>query len=265
MQIGLVECYARFCRYRKAAEDSGSLDLSDIGFIYPSTLLPAIGLLSHQIGFVPPQDASIAKYVETARKGKAIGTVCPIVELPKESDKYGQIIQNLYEIHLNNGRNCGGANAFKYAVGELTDNIYQHSRFCHAFVMGQSYPRMNFTEICIMDDGKSIPGTFSEHGLAFENDANAVVGAIRGASTKQKEEGRGMGLGSTMNLIVHGLGGEIFIASRKGAVFLSIGKKQIYTLPDDLRFDGTLVSFRIPYTKEPFEQYLKYVEKHIEI
>lgn len=265
MQSELVESYARFCRYRKTAKESGCLDLSDIGFVYPTTLLPTISLLSHNKKFNPPKDKSVARYIETASNGKANGTVCPIVELPDEPEKYGQIIQNLYSIHLNDGRNCGGANAFKYSVGELTDNIYQHSKFCHAFVMGQSYPRMGFTEICILDDGKSIPGAFSEHGMAFNCDSDAVVEAIRGASTKNKEEGRGMGLGSTLNLIVHGLNGEVFIASRNGAIFLGVGKKQIYTLPDEMRFDGTLASFRIPYTKEPIEQYLQYVEKHIEI
>ena len=265
MQPDLVEHYLSFCRYRKYAEETGQLDLSDAGFLFPTTLLPTANLLRSEAELTPPLSGSVAKYFEAVRKGKATGTMCPIAQIPKDSAKYDEILRNLYRTHLNDGKNCGGANAFKYAVGEMTDNIYQHSDFCNAYVMGQSYPHKHFTDICIIDDGKTIPGVFSEAGIKFSNGCDAITKAISGTSTKLSE-GRGMGLGSTLNLIVNGLSGSVLIASGLGAVYVSKKTKLPYDLSPtpELKYNGTLVAFRIPYNSQNVD-YTKYIEKRLEV
>ncbi|NOQ55959.1 MAG: ATP-binding protein, partial [Nanohaloarchaea archaeon] len=127
---------------------------------------------------------------------------------------------------------------------ELVDNIYQHSDFKNALVMAQRYENKKFTEICFFDDGITIKGSFLKNGIKF-NDTEAIIQALKGVSSKNKE--RGYGLSSNLNLFINGLGGEVLIISGIGAIYWSKTAQKIYKLPDIYKLKGTLISIRIPY------------------
>lgn len=125
--------------------------------------------------------------------------------------------------------------------------------------MGQSYNSRAYTEICFFDDGKSIPGVFASHDFHYPSDCEAIIAAINGTSTK-KDEGRGMGLGSSVNLLTNGLNGQVLIVSRKGLVYLDGSDKEclmktLYELEESLSHQGTMIAVRIPFPSGKIDPY----------
>jgi len=246
---GLVRCYLDYHRHRLHNEQTGTIDLSDVTFLHPSTLLPLKYYSKNTKPapkIIPPNDSNVANYLNLAMGQRSWSTGCPCVEITKKSEKVEKDLNNFFDRHFEHGKKCGGQNAFKTLIGELVDNVQQHSNFSKAYVVGQIYKKKGFTELCILDNGKSIPGSFKEHKKPFKNDVGAIIQAINGVSTKIEEE-RGTGLGYVSNLITKGLCGEAFISSGKGFVYL--GKNKRFFLFNDSRiyYKGTIVALRMPY------------------
>jgi hypothetical protein len=179
-------------------------------------------------------------------------TGCPYVEITHKDKVVEKNLNDFIVKHFENGEPCGGQNAFKLLIGELVDNVAEHSQFSKAYVEGQIYQKKGFTELCILDDGISIPGAFKANGKPSENDADAIIQAIRGVSTKPDGE-RGTGLGFVSNLITAGLCGEAVISSGKG--FLYMGKDHDGLIFNDPRIfhQGTIIGLRMPYTAKKVE------------
>lgn len=113
-------------------------------------------------------------------------------------------------------------NLVLYLLGELIDNINQHSQYSKGFILLDYNKSSRKTHIIIFDNGISIPKTFQNNKIQFEDDTQAIKMAIKGKSTK-KEEGRGYGLSSSANIIEKGLKGKISIISRKGIYSSDVG------------------------------------------
>lgn len=110
---------------------------------------------------------------------------------------------------------------YTYVIGELMDNIYQHSEFTYASVMAQKYGKKGFIELCFFDNGITIPGSFAKHGKAYPKDghAKAIYDAISGKST-EADVGRGFGLSTNVDMF-RDIGGEVLIVSGNGAVYVN--------------------------------------------
>ena len=91
-------------------------------------------------------------------------------------------------------------------------------------------------------DARSL--NFEEVVLGFAED-EALQEAVNGLSTKSKE--RGYGLSSNLTLFTKGLHGEIFIVSRKGALYIQKNQQKLYKLQGIHALEGTLISVRIPF------------------
>ena len=111
--------------------------------------------------------------------------------------------------------------------------------------MAQKYINKRFVEISILDDGISIPGCFEKHDASFSDDCIAIASAINGKSTK--DDGRGFGLGSSVKLYVGGLGGELLLVSRNGALYKNRDTELSYNTGIAYQLHGTLISVRVPY------------------
>jgi hypothetical protein len=176
-----------------------------------------------------------------------VSTYIPITYLPKEQKEAVRVINQLQKWH-NNGVYYGGINAFNFLIGELIDNIYQHSEFTNASIMAQRYEKKGFSEISIFDDGVSIPTCFERHGLYSSHDSIAIQKAVNGLSTK--DQTRGYGLTSSINLYVNGVGGSLLLISRNGAIYIKgdgHNDGNLYNLSGKYGLKGTLITFRIPY------------------
>ena len=245
--------YMRFCEYRNRALASGKLDLSGCNWIYPTTLLPLSVFIKEsqkKVVVCWPSDEKVHRYFSTilgAKKDLKEKTYLPVVELPHKEGDADEMMKKLYELHAD-GKEYGGESAFKYVIGELMDNIYQHSCFDNAFVMAQRYSNKHFAEICLFDDGITIPGSLKKAGAVFGPDEHhfAIANAINGLSAKSSIE-RGFGLGSDIKLVTKGLKGEFLVVSGFGAVYVGKDGLKLFKLQEPHSLRGTLVSIRFAY------------------
>lgn len=237
-------------------EGSEIIDLTDHGFFYPTSLLPILSFIKKN-SLKAVLQPNVHGYVSTIINPSKSTTksYLPFRELrPHNTTARAEAVEDFCKL-IN--YSYGGMPAVDYLVYELTDNIYRHSDFEQAFIMAQTYPTKNFTEICFFDDGISIPGNFSRCGLKFEDDADAIQKALEGTSTQGEFNHRGWSLNDILNMFTKDSNGELFIASREGAIYLSNVESNLYPLKDKYRIDGTLVSIRIPKVNIDIKPYIR--------
>lgn len=259
-----IKEYLQFCEFKNKAKNN-ELDLSCCGWFFPTQLLP-LGVFikeNKNIKIIPPKSKSVSVYLSTIRENKISEgkSYLPIMQLPSSESFVNESLKEFYKSN-NLSKEYGGESAFKYTVGELVDNVYQHSGFKNAFVMAQSYQKKGFIEICFCDDGITIPGSLKKAGLVFGKDEHdkAIAEAINGLSAKKDKE-RGFGLWSNLNLVSKGLNGEFLVISGGGAVFVNKLGQKLFKLQTPNYFNGTLVSIRVRNQSKEVNLY-DFVEPH---
>lgn len=262
----LIQQYLRFCAYRKKARENCCINLSEAKWFYPSSLLPLGCFLKENLEnmeYTPPLDSAVRRYVEIMMGGPYKSacdlSYCPLIEFSKATKEPEKKLEPIYkEIYWSV---CGGRSAFTYMIGELFTNVFEHSEFELAYVMAQSYSKKRFVEICVFDNGITIPGSFRKSGRNIAPDTQAIINALKGETTKEEGE-RGFGLGSSTSIATDPLKGEALIVSGLGLVYMK--HKSIPQLwlskSEDLALKGTLIAIRIPFTDETVET-TKYVQK----
>ncbi len=256
--------YASQLRASDKFQSSNEVDLCDQSLLYPTTLLPLLNFIQEnkkQAKCIHSQNTIMAQVSSKFQKEEKLelpneGTYAVKLTRKKESI---ESLDTLYKLR-DKECECGGENTFKLLVGELVDNIYQHSEFTNAFVMGQKYQEKRFVELCFFDNGISIPGSYKKQGFEFK-DPEAIMQASRGFSTKGEDRGRG--LPYAIGVVTRGLGGEILIASGKAALYKSpnmrpIGADLTFEFVKEPPFRGTIISIRIPFSTKVID-YTKFV------
>ena len=148
----------------------------------------------------------------------------------------------------------------KFVFHELIANIYDHSKFENAYVMGMKDE--DYYEFSFLDEGITIPQSLKKTKYPIKNDCDAIIKAINGLSSKN-ELGyveRGTGLNNTINIGTSGSSGEVLIVS--GCALIHITDEQVIAreIPKDC-IDGTLVSLRMNLnSKIDIYKYLKQVK-----
>lgn len=252
----LVREYAEYCELKKTYVTSGKVDMSSVDFVYPTTLLPLCGLIAdNPESYVEPAADAPRRHIAAVRGPS--GQVLPGVSLaniPRESSEINDPLQAIYDMEAKM-QHGSIQSAFAYAVNELVSNIYEHSRFKRAMVLGQRYDAKGFMDISFFDDGITIPSTLRRKGLSGRS--GMIRRALNGASVKG---GRGYGLRTTSELITRGLRSSFFIASGEEAVY-GIGGGGIlpYRLREEAVMQGTLITVRMPLDLPPVNIY-RYLE-----
>jgi hypothetical protein len=249
--------YLRFAKLREQTHSTGCLDLSSIKFLYPTTLLPlslAMKKSFKGLAYVPPHDPNVQSYLHLMELGAGFDslnkqTYLPVVSLPRREQDSHSILDRIYQL----GGDIGGKDAFRYLVGELTDNIYQHSMFENALIMAQQYRKMSELHLCIIDDGITIGGSLRQAGMILD-DFQAIVDAFQGVSSKKDTE-RGMGLGTSLRLMTEGYKGRMLVVSGKGAIHFGKGAPIGYNLSDMFKYEGTLINMVIPFIETEVDVY----------
>ncbi len=113
------------------------------------------------------------------------------------------------------------------------------------FIQIPSVSRKKVTEVCIIDNGISIPKSFDIKKYNIPNDTEALKKAIEGLSTKSDVE-RGFGLRTSLNLLSEGLNASCLIVSGSAGLIAKKNRMAFYSMEELNRFDGTLISTRIP-------------------
>ena len=216
-QTDLEQEYIKFCDLKNSSLLTKKLDLSNVSWFYPTLLLP-IGIYLNDnptIDLIPPKDPLISTYFDIMLSGSVKNgkTYIPLIKIPKEHNSRTKIYDAL--ISDQKGK-FGGKNAFAFIIEELVNNIYDHSEFSTAFMMAQIYEKSEFTEISIIDNGISIPGSFKKKGYNF-TDVRALKEALTGKSTKSDDE-KGYGLRRCVKIFWERLNGQCLIISRNAAM-----------------------------------------------
>ncbi|MDR3222425.1 MAG: hypothetical protein LBT66_01630 [Methanobrevibacter sp.] len=220
--------------------NNDELDLSQIDFLTPTILLPSINFA---------ENINIKNYIVNDKTDHCIKSILGLEEPIITSMPYKKFTnKNNIEIDSKFSdqiKEYGGVNATQFLIGEMINNIHDHSDFTIGYALAQLFPNIGVADISFMDNGVSIPGRFEEYGFEFKNDCDAIHQAINGRSTAIKnEEMRGTGLNSTIRLVTEGNKGSILIASRNGACY--INEKEInYKSVEDKYIKGTLISIRV--------------------
>ena len=257
----LLQEYIKFCKIREKAKRTNIIDLSSYSWFYPTSLLPLANFLrdnKNSMKYIPPPD-NVGKYISIIMNRSFLegSTYIPITDLPKDESQMKDILKKIRTLY-DDGKDYGGANCFNYLIGELIDNVYEHSGFSTACVMAQKYMNKGLVEISILDNGISIPGCFEKHGIHFSDDNIAITSAINGSSTKDGE--RGFGLGSSVKLYVDGVGGELLLVSRNGALYKDRYREVLYNTAGMYQLHGTLISIRMSYPVPQIDNIYDYID-----
>jgi hypothetical protein len=250
----LANDYLEFTQLRSKALATRKLDLSAIKWFYP-TLLLLLGVFIKQnkgIALIPPGDKKVSNYFDIITRNKNTGkgwSYLPIIEIPKTGSGAELDRLNSY------ASACGGTNALQYFIGELVDNIYQHSQFSTAYITAQKYPKLGFLEFCIVDNGISIPQSYEDNGILIGSDKVALDYALAGISTKKDKE-RGCGLRTSIRLLTAGMNGTCLIVSRgAGLGANNLSGTFTFDLDEEDIYHGTLISIHVPLQRKEVEIY----------
>ncbi len=172
-------------------------------------------------------------------------TYLPVINFPTGKDENNTFIRNSVLSKLNEllaeklNLTLGQFGAVAYLISELTDNIVDHAGIRRGKILTQYFPSKEYIEVCIIDEGKTILGSYQESNQYFpDNDKIAISYATQGKSTKSPE--RGFGIPTSINLIVKGLNGKFCLLS--GSAML-VNNPIIDFHP---KWAGTLISIKIP-------------------
>ncbi len=251
-------------------DESITIDLSEIRWSLPcfitliSEKIMEVNRKGAKIDYVLPKDVRVREWF--SKMGFPFGnksdgmSFISLRHFEKEPSSKNQINTEansiIQEMSKKIPSNFG--NIYRYLIGELSDNIDQHSCFSFASMMAQYYPNKNFLDIAVFDNGLTIPGNFEKNDIKFISDAEALEKAFLGeVTTKAEELMRAYGLKSCKNLSTLGAKGELYVVSRKGIVIIR-GEEANFKELKENELNGTFLYFRIPCPGENFD-YTKFV------
>jgi hypothetical protein len=149
-----------------------------------------------------------------------------------------------------------------YFLGELTDNINEHSNSAEGYVFAQYYPNSNYLDLCICDAGQGILQSYLDNPkFNPKNEADAIQLALSGNSTKDRSEARGFGITTTRNMLVNGLRGKLFLWSGNTAFLQTVNKEAIINIERNGHFKGTFIALRLPTIIPGSFDFYKFVDR----
>jgi anti-sigma regulatory factor (Ser/Thr protein kinase) len=190
----------------------------------------------------------------------------PIVNFPasarNDDDKNAILstVESIIERQL--GLTSNIVTGLKYMIGESIDNITEHSESERGYIFAQAYPQKRYLDVCIADTGITLLGSYrKQKDNEIESDLEAIQAANRGISTKNlpNAENRGYGIITSKKMLVEGLGGHYVMLSGKAIHLKSRELDKFLLLPEQIRWEGTIIAFRIPYNNNTFN-YVNYLE-----
>lgn len=156
----------------------------------------------------------------------------------------------------------GEIQPLSYFLGELTDNIIEHSKADEGYIFAQYYPNSNYVDLCICDSGQGILQSFLDNPTFNpQNEAEAIQLALSGSSTKDRPEARGFGISTTRDMLVNGLRGRLFLWTGSTTFLQAINKEAIVGIDGNGYFQGTFIALRLPTIIPGSFDFYKYVER----
>lgn len=149
------------------------MDLSRYDFLAPPTLLPLLQYMElHNITEYCPNTQTEHYLEKVLGKEKCSDTTIPLRKLKEfhysdyfqVTDKVEMYLANLTDEIVGLISPNLDSQSIDVLFYEMLTNIYKHSKCDNAYILCQKYPNVNIVDICIIDDGITIPGSFEENG-----------------------------------------------------------------------------------------------------
>lgn len=260
-------------------------DFSDCRFLHPF-FLGALSMLRRQYGdMVETQGIKpeIAGYLDIVYfhspleigaggnddsiweryRSKTYLPICVFHPGDESSIKAQELVQRTLKRQL--ARDSKVHTVLSLLLGELIDNITEHSDSLEGFLFCQSHPRDGSLYVLIGDTGRSIYASYAADeryvDLLTSLESSGLMLALSGKSTKDRpeNENRGYGISRSRRLLVEGLGGEFFILSGSAFVRHDRGGESIADIAGELRWNGTVVLMKIPMEIPADFDFYKYI------
>ena len=263
----LVSLYGTF--KNASPRESLFFDFSQINWTCPLLMLPIASYInSTKSDFISGDNSNVKSYLSAISFPKGIDSISefeqqiqkfksyiPISVLKKEKYEEREKLQGLFESMiykiLEVGEIQGIRNAIFYPVLELAGNIFEHSKTVKGFIFGQYFPKKNYLDICIVDQGRGLASAYlEEKDLKLSDDA-ALEEVMKGHSTKPDKE-RGYGVRTSKRVVCEGLGGEFLLLSGSAALISAKSKEKIMSLPN-FYWQGVVIAYRIPRPTMPID------------
>jgi anti-sigma regulatory factor (Ser/Thr protein kinase) len=193
-------------------------------------------------------------------------TYIPIIAFPADSNNdKKEAISSVVENKIINQSNIASnvAQGIKYMIAEILDNITEHSESPIGYIFAQAYPQKGYLDICIADQGIGLLGSYKKvPNNEIIDDMEAMKAANRRISSKNRPEAesRGYGIWTSKRMLVEGLGGQYLMVSGNSFYHKGINLDRFISLPEGLRWNGTLVALRIPTNLNSSFKYYYYTE-----
>lgn len=151
----------------------------------------------------------------------------------------------------------GSRTAVNYLISESMDNIIEHSQSPHGYIACQVYPKRKYMDLCIIDTGITIPGSYRQTGIVEDTctDAEALRLTLTERISTKNSAGsvnRGFGIYTSRRMLVEGLRGEYVLLSGTGLLVSTPKGDRIISLPPHLGIKGTIVGMRVPEAPQDF-------------
>lgn len=242
-----------------------NFNLSKLDWTCPLLILPISAYIKKTGSKFTIEDRhKIKTYLDTVNFPKGISSVSsfqkqtqlsksyiPISELKKEKEIERERLEALFSQMVFKTLKAaeGTMSVIYYPITELTGNIFEHSKESEGYIFGQFYPKKDYLDICIVDNGRGLSKTYEqEKGLKLSDEAS-IMEAMSGNSTKSNRE-RGFGLRTSKRVVCEGLGGGFILISGDTALVSIKNKENIIPLPD-FNWQGVIVAYRIPRPDKP--------------
>lgn len=271
-------------RYLESLNEKACVAIKDIGFVTPLTITPVAAMInkkSLEHDYTGPNISYLQTiyFPEGLRELDRIiaeKTYLPIIHLLLAGVAKDEVTRKLGALHskyleliklhivadprflelLTN-------NTFGFLLGELFDNIEEHSLASNVYVFAQYWPKSNACEVCIIDDGIGLFGSLQKAGRDVTGHLDALRKILETGLSAKNEFGdirRGTGLKHTRAAITNReINGEFLILSGDAAFLHSATHGQKFFQLTDYKWNGTILTMRLnrPFAAFNLYDYVK--------
>lgn len=190
---------------------TSEVDLTDADWVTPFSILPLAHRISkiqlkHPVCLCEPENLKVKTYLETIHFPQGTDT------LSKTS--YSKTYMPIFRIKLSRKAKAGAgsvldmavgeyerilldyllpdykykkslSHALKYFISEMTTNVHEHSSADEFWIFAQYWGGKQELEICLLDDGVGLQGSYNQAGIPTRDDMDALQKALDGVSAKQ--------------------------------------------------------------------------------
>ncbi|MDP2586668.1 MAG: hypothetical protein Q8P32_02755 [Candidatus Komeilibacteria bacterium] len=235
-------------------------DLNKLVWVSPLLVLPISAYISSTNSRCNLDNCSVKDYLNIINFPKGIESVSalelaiqinknyiPVGKLRKDLGIDRQRLESMFSkmiFKVVDTSAEGARSAIYYPIEELVGNIFEHSKKEEGFIFGQYYPKKEYLDICIVDRGRGLKGSYKEEQKIDLTDEEAINRVMSGHSVKSDVE-RGYGVRTSKRVVCEGLGGSFILLSGSMALISSQNKDKIVELPG-FYWQGVIVAYRIP-------------------